>query len=94
MEVRTENSPDVKPYVQGIRFEWVRVDLPELYKEVRKLLREMLKDSLKPLAQAGLIDSYSPDIPKKEVLKAGQIINAEIFQYFLYFPFFTSRRCC
>lgn len=78
VEVRTENSPDVKPYVQGIRFEWVRVDLPELYKEVRKLLREMLKDSLKPLAQAGLIDSYSPDIPKKEVLKAGQIINAEI----------------
>lgn len=78
IEVRTENSPDVKPYVQGIKFEWVRVELPGIYKEVRKILREMLKDSLKPLAEAGLIESASPDVPKKEILKAGQIINAEM----------------
>ncbi|NJE25111.1 DEAD/DEAH box helicase [Thermococcus sp. MV5] len=78
IELRTENSPDVKPYVQGIKFEWLKVKLPEIYKDVRKLLREMLKDSLKPLAGAGLLDSYSPDIPKKEVLKVGKIINAEM----------------
>ncbi|AEC51430.1 Hef nuclease [Pyrococcus sp. NA2] len=78
IEYRSENSPDVKPYVQGIKFEWVKVELPELYKEVRKLLREMLKDTLKPLAEAGFIDSSSPDIPKREVLKAGQIINEEM----------------
>ncbi|AFK21638.1 DEAD/DEAH box helicase [Pyrococcus sp. ST04] len=78
IEYRSENSPDVKPYVQGIKFEWIKVELPELYKEVRKLLREMLKDALRPLAEAGLIDSASPDIPKKEVLKAGQIINEEM----------------
>ncbi|AHF80475.1 DEAD/DEAH box helicase [Thermococcus paralvinellae] len=78
IEIRTENSPDVRPYVQGVRFEWIKVELPGIYKEVRKLLREMLKDALKPLAEAGLVDSYSPDIPKKDVLKAGQIINAEV----------------
>ncbi|HIP74984.1 MAG TPA: DEAD/DEAH box helicase [Thermococcus paralvinellae] len=78
VEVRTESSPDVRPYVQGIKFEWIKVELPGIYKEVRKLLREMLKDALKPLAEAGLVDSYSPDIPKKDVLKAGQIINAEV----------------
>jgi len=78
IEVRTENSPDVKPYVQGIKFEWVKVELPGIYKEVRKILREMLKDSLKPLAESGLIEGASPDIPKKEILKAGQIINAEM----------------
>ncbi|WP_324736152.1 DEAD/DEAH box helicase [Thermococcus sp. SY098] len=78
VEVRTESSLDVRPYVQGIRFEWIKVELPGIYKEVRKLLREMLKDALKPLAEAGLVDSYSPDIPKKDVLKAGQIINAEV----------------
>ncbi|KPU62948.1 DEAD/DEAH box helicase [Thermococcus sp. EP1] len=78
IELRTENSSDVKPYVQGIKFEWLKVELPEIYKDVRKFLREMLKDSLKPLAGAGLLDSYSPDIPKKEVLKAGRIINTEM----------------
>ncbi|HII61734.1 DEAD/DEAH box helicase [Pyrococcus horikoshii] len=78
IEYRSENSPDVKPYVQGIKFEWVKVELPELYKEVRKLLRDMLRDSLKPLAEAGLLDSTSADIPKKEILRAGQIINEEM----------------
>ncbi|AIF69703.1 DEAD/DEAH box helicase [Palaeococcus pacificus DY20341] len=78
VEIRTESSPDVKPYVQGVKLEWIKVELPELYKEVRKLLREMLKDSLKPLKEAGIIDSYSPDLPKKDVLNAGRIINAEV----------------
>ncbi|RLF78944.1 DEAD/DEAH box helicase, partial [Thermococci archaeon] len=78
IEVRNENSPDVRPYVQGIRFEWIKVELPEIYKEIRKLLRKMLRDSLKPLAEAGLIDGPSPDIPKKDILKVGQVINAEM----------------
>ncbi|CAD5244682.1 DEAD/DEAH box helicase [Thermococcus camini] len=78
VEVRTEASPDVKPYVQSISFEWVKVELPEIYKEVRKLLREMLKESLKPLAQFGLVSTYSPDISKREVLQAGSKINQEV----------------
>ncbi|WP_297508722.1 DEAD/DEAH box helicase [Thermococcus sp.] len=78
IEVRTESSPDVKPYVQKIAFEWVRVDLPGIYKEVRLILREMLKESLKPLANAGLVSSASPDIPKREVLQAGSKINQAV----------------
>ncbi len=78
IEVRNENSPDVKPYIQGIKLNWVEVELPELYKEVRKLLREMLRGALKPLKEAGLVSSYSADLPKKEVLEAGRKINAEV----------------
>ncbi|WP_456367973.1 DEAD/DEAH box helicase [Thermococcus sp.] len=78
IEVRTESSPDVKPYVQKIAFEWVRVELPGIYKEVRKILREMLRESLKPLANAGLVSSSSPDIPKREVLQAGSKINQAV----------------
>ena len=78
IEVRTESSPDVKPYVQRIAFEWVRVELPGIYKEVRKILREMLRESLKPLANAGLVSSSSPDIPKREVLQAGSKINQAV----------------
>ncbi|ASJ01683.1 DEAD/DEAH box helicase [Thermococcus gorgonarius] len=78
IEIRTESSPDVKPYVQKIAFEWVRVDLPGIYKEVRSILREMLKESLKPLANAGLVSSASADIPKREVLQAGSRINQAV----------------
>ncbi|MEO2152454.1 MAG: ERCC4 domain-containing protein, partial [Thermococcus sp.] len=66
---------DVKPYVQRIAFDWVKVEIPGIYKDVRKILREMLKDSLKPLADAGLVSSSSPDISKREVLQAGSKIN-------------------
>ncbi|WP_297514491.1 DEAD/DEAH box helicase [Thermococcus sp.] len=75
IEIRTESSPDVKPYVQRIAFDWVKVEIPGIYKDVRKILREMLKDSLKPLADAGLVSSSSPDISKREVLQAGSKIN-------------------
>ncbi len=78
VEVRTESSPDVKPYVQRIAFEWVKVELPGIYKEVRSLLREMLKESLKPLAHFKLVSTYSPDISKREVLQAGSKINQEV----------------
>ncbi|WP_297465805.1 DEAD/DEAH box helicase [Thermococcus sp.] len=78
IEVRTESSPDVKPYVQRIAFEWVRVELPGIYREVRSLLREILKESLKPLAQFKLVSTYSPDISKREVLQAGSKINQEV----------------
>ncbi|ASJ04950.1 DEAD/DEAH box helicase [Thermococcus barossii] len=78
IEIRTESSPDVRPYVQRMTFEWVRVELPGIYKEVRSLLREMLKESLKPLAQFKLVSTYSPDISKKEVLQAGSKINREV----------------
>ncbi|NJE60202.1 DEAD/DEAH box helicase [Thermococcus sp. 21S7] len=78
IEIRTESSPDVKPYVQRMSFEWVRVELPGIYKEVRSLLREMLKESLKPLAQFKLVSTYSPEISKREVLQAGSKINQEV----------------
>ncbi|NJE77026.1 DEAD/DEAH box helicase [Thermococcus sp. ES12] len=78
IEIRTESSPDVRPYVQRMTFEWVRVELPGIYKEVRSLLREMLKESLKPLAQFKLVSTYSPDISKREVLQAGSKINREV----------------
>ncbi|WP_048147980.1 DEAD/DEAH box helicase [Palaeococcus ferrophilus] len=78
VEVRTERSPDVRPYVQGVKVEWVKVELPDLYKDVRKLLRELLKDSLKPLKEAGMIESYSPDVPKKVILEVGSRLNREL----------------
>ena len=78
IEFRSEGSPDVKPYVQRVEFEWIRVDLPLIYKEVRSLLREMLKESLKPLSQFRFVSTYSPDISKREILEAGRRINAEV----------------
>ncbi|MEM4246469.1 MAG: DEAD/DEAH box helicase, partial [Candidatus Bathyarchaeia archaeon] len=38
VEARTAASRDVKPYLSGIRVEWVRVPLPDKFLQVKKLL--------------------------------------------------------
>ncbi len=38
VEVRTENDPDVRPYVQEIDINWLYVELPKKFKEIHKYL--------------------------------------------------------
>jgi len=46
LEVRTEKDPDVKPYVQNIKKNWVKVDFPEDFKKIQKLLQTSRKAKL------------------------------------------------
>ena len=46
VEVRTEKDPDVKPYVQEVKIEWMKVDFPESYKTVQKQLKECKKSKI------------------------------------------------
>jgi len=55
IEVRTEHSPDIIPYVQPVGVEYVIVDLPEEFHQVKELLRQGIRDSLMPLVELGLI---------------------------------------
>jgi ERCC4-related helicase len=40
VEVRTNKDPDVKPYIQDIKVNWVNVDFPEAFKKVQKFLQD------------------------------------------------------
>ncbi|RLI26861.1 MAG: DEAD/DEAH box helicase [Candidatus Hecatellales archaeon] len=55
VEARTDRSPDVKPYVQPARIEWVRVRLGGILEEVRLRLREYLDEQVKLLRERGLL---------------------------------------
>jgi len=55
IEVRTEHSPDIIPYVQPVGVEYVIVDLPEEFRRVEELLRQGIHGSLMPLVELGLI---------------------------------------
>jgi len=46
LEVRTEKDVDVKPYVQNIKKNWVKVDLPENFKKIQRLLQTSRKAKL------------------------------------------------
>ena len=55
IEIRTDNDPDVKPYVQEINMEWVKVDLPPVFLEVQKFLQDFLKERIEKLKTWGIL---------------------------------------
>lgn len=55
IEVRTEQDPDVMPYIQKIKMDWIYVNLPESFKEIRKFLIDFQHSKLKEVHQMGFI---------------------------------------
>ncbi|MEK6969103.1 MAG: DEAD/DEAH box helicase [Nanoarchaeota archaeon] len=46
VEVRTETDPDVKPYIQTIKKQWVTVEFPEEFKKIQNYLQNSRKAKL------------------------------------------------
>ena len=46
VEVRTEEDPDVKPYIQNVKINWVKVEFPPEFKAVQKHLKDCVKSKL------------------------------------------------
>jgi ERCC4-related helicase/DNA uptake protein ComE-like DNA-binding protein len=55
IEVRTDEDPDVKPYVQEVNISWVKVTLSQDLLEVHKYLKDFLKSRLEKLKQQGVL---------------------------------------
>ncbi len=75
IEIRTENDPDVRPYIHRKRLEWIRVDIPEELKEVKKKLEECIKLRFERLKKLGI------DVPestsKKDLLALQDALSTE-----------------
>jgi ERCC4-related helicase len=79
VEIRTEKDNDVKPYIQNVDNQWVKVKLPNEFEEIRKVLNEKLKTSYKWLKEKELITSYDLNkITRKDLLKVNNTINKKI----------------
>ena len=46
VEVRTENDPDVQPYIQPLTMHWIKVKFPEEYRSIQKHLQECSQSKL------------------------------------------------
>jgi len=55
IEVRTDEDPDVKPYVQEIHTEWVKVELPKVFVDIQKLLSAFLHERFEKLKKWGIL---------------------------------------
>ncbi len=57
--VKTEEDPDVKPYLGRVRVEWVDVELPDWFEEAREGLHRAYRRRLETLRDMGVLDRIS-----------------------------------
>ncbi|MEM2134596.1 MAG: DEAD/DEAH box helicase [Candidatus Freyarchaeota archaeon] len=70
IEVRTEKSPDVLPYIKEIKINWVLVSLPPSILDIKKILENALVKRLKTLKEEGFIESYNiKAVSRKELIE-------------------------
>ena len=66
VEVRTEQDPDVRPYMQNLNLQWVNVDFPEECKKIQQHLQESKKSKLLEVQHHGYIQNIG--LSKGELL--------------------------
>lgn len=64
VEIRTRNSPDVKPYLQELEFEKIDVDFPAEFLEIKILLEEIYNRKVSELKHRRVLFGY----PSKTML--------------------------
>lgn len=74
METRTENDPDVRPYVHEREMEVITVSLPPPLHEALRTLRSLLSDRLAFIRELGIPVPNRDDLSMKEM----NLLNAEI----------------
>ncbi|MBS3101453.1 DEAD/DEAH box helicase [Candidatus Woesearchaeota archaeon] len=55
IEVRTDDDPDVKPYVQEMQIDWVNVELPKVFTDIQRFLVLFLRERFEKLKKWGIL---------------------------------------
>lgn len=77
IEIRSEQDPDVFPYIPKKEIKWIRLELPEEYKRVLKLINSVYKEKLKNLYKYGITKPVSL-INKKDLISLQKNLQARI----------------
>ncbi len=79
IEARDEKSFDVGPYIKRKKIKWVRITLPQEFKEVKRWLEDILREHLRTVKSLGAIESANlKEITKKDLLDLQKNITKEI----------------
>jgi len=72
IEYRSEEDPDVVPYINPIEVEWKYADLPSEYRDLSRIIRSMLNDRLNWLNRIGVIHRRPEYVTRRDLLEAGE----------------------
>lgn len=76
IEVRTEQDPDVKPYIQEANIEWIKVDFPEKFKQLRNCLKDCYKTKINQIKDLGFLNTSNPS--KTQLLEIQRSIQGKL----------------
>ncbi|MEE9525264.1 MAG: DEAD/DEAH box helicase [Candidatus Woesearchaeota archaeon] len=70
VEVRTDNDPDVKPYIQEVELNWIKVDLTPPFEQVQRFLKNIIQDRTQKLKKWGILQRKDINfVSKTDLLK-------------------------
>ncbi|MFH0835896.1 MAG: DEAD/DEAH box helicase, partial [Candidatus Micrarchaeota archaeon] len=76
--VKREHDSDVKPFVNKVRVDWVFVELPRDFLELRNGLQDVLRDCMNSLKNEGFVDSVAvARVNKRTLLELRTKVLAE-----------------
>lgn len=76
IEVRTEEDPDVKKYIQKAEIEWTYVSLDKKYLEIKNFLEDCFQSKLKNIQNLGYLTQDNPS--KKELIQIQAAIHGKL----------------
>ncbi len=79
IEIRTDKDVDVRPYVQKVDNEWIRIKLPKEFIEIITILSNKLKEIYKYLKEKGLLNTQDINkVKRNDILQLDQVITKRI----------------
>ncbi|MBI5388968.1 DEAD/DEAH box helicase [Candidatus Woesearchaeota archaeon] len=79
IEIRTENDPDVKPYIQEVDITWIPVELPTSFQSIQKFLKDCFRTKLHEIKKLGFI-TREGELSRKDMLSLQGHLQHELAQ--------------
>lgn len=81
VEIRTPKDLDVAPYIQETNVTWVKVALPETFKDIQKLLKTCFQSKLRSICENGYLKKdFITKLSKTQLLRLQGQLHREIAQ--------------
>jgi ERCC4-related helicase len=78
IEIRSHDDPDVQPYIKEIDVEWVKLDFPAEFDQVRKFLRNAFEEKLETIKKLGYMYGSVSSYSKTAILELQKAMYARM----------------
>ncbi|MBW3021150.1 DEAD/DEAH box helicase [Candidatus Woesearchaeota archaeon] len=78
IEVRTEKDPDMRPYVQDVKLNFIEVEFPEEFQKIKKYVLDFIDDRGIKLKELNIIDKSASQMSKLDFIKLTGSIQHQI----------------